>query len=405
MLYPLSSILMGPIMKTAYEYIVVGCGGIGSAALYWLARAAGAEVLGIERFGLGHDRGESQDHSRIIRLSYHAPAYTTLTPHTYAVWREVEEESGVQLVLKTGGLDLELVEGQQPQYIGHYAESMRTAGIAHEQLTARQVSERWPQFVLPDAVQALYQPDSGLVDARKANAVHTTLARARGAMILERTPVRSIQPRGDTVEVRTDDATFTARRVVVASGAWSSTLLGGLGIQLPLTVTQEQVTYFQTPHLREFAPGRFPIWIWHGGPRSCFYGFPIYGEVATKAGQDVGGDVVTADTRTFEPNPRAAADLRRFLERYIPRSLGPELYTKTCLYTLTPDRDFVIDTLPEHPQIAIAIGAGHAFKFAGLLGRILGDLATQGETSYPIDAFRLSRPALTDPSFPASFMV
>jgi sarcosine oxidase len=392
-------------MKTAYEYIVVGCGGIGSAATYWLAREAGAEVLGLEQFRLGHDRGESQDHSRIIRLSYHAPAYTALTRHTYAAWQTVEEESGIQLVLKTGGLDLELVADGRPQFINHYAESMRAAGIAHEELTSAEVVERWPQFELPDAVRALYQGDSGLVDARKANAVHTTLARARGATILEQTPVRAIRPLDDLVEVRTDVATFTARRVVVASGAWSNALLRGVGVELPLTVTQEQVTYFQTPHLREFAPGRFPIWIWHGGARDCFYGFPVYGEVATKAGQDVGGDVVTADTRTFEPNPRAAADLRRFLERYIPRSLGPELYTKTCLYTLTPDRDFVIDMLPEHPQIVVAIGAGHAFKFAGLIGRILSQLALQSASDYPIDIFRLDRPALTDPRFPASFMV
>jgi sarcosine oxidase len=165
------------------------------------------------------------------------------------------------------------------------------------------------------------------------------------------------------------------------------------------------VTYFQTPHLREFAPDRFSIWIWHGGARDCFYGFPIYGEVATKAGQDVGGDIVTADTRTFTPNPRAAADLRRFLERYIPRSLGPELYTKTCLYTLTPDRDFVIDVLPEYPQIALAIGAGHAFKFASLIGRILSQLAINGASEYPIGAFTLNRPALTDPNFPPAFMV
>jgi sarcosine oxidase len=389
----------------AYEFIVVGCGGIGSAAAYWLARAAGAEVLGLEQFRLGHDRGESQDHSRIIRLSYHAPAYTALTRHTYEAWRTAEAESGVQLVLKTGGLDLELVADGRPQFINHYAESMRAAGIAHEELTARQVIERWPQFRLPDEARALYQADSGLVDARKANAVHATLARARGATILEDTPVRAIRPAGDLVEVRTDAATFTARRVVVASGAWSNALLRGVGVELPLTVTQEQVTYFQTPYLREFAPERFPIWIWHGGARDCFYGFPVYGEVATKAGQDVGGDVVTAETRTFEPNPRAAADLRRFMERYIPRSLGPELYTKTCLYTLTPDRDFVIDRLPEHPQIALAIGAGHAFKFAGLIGRILSQLALDGAADYPIEAFRLDRPALTDPQFPPSFMV
>jgi sarcosine oxidase len=392
-------------MKTSYEYIVVGCGGIGSAATYWLAREAGAEVLGLEQFALGHDRGESQDHSRIIRLSYHDAAYTALTRHTYAAWQAVEEESGVQLVIKTGGLDLELTGENGPQYINHYAEAMRSADIPFQELSAHEVMARWPQFTLPDGVQALHQPDSGLVDARKANAVHATLARARGATILDNTPVRAIVPEGDRVAVRTDGATFHARRVVVTSGAWSNQVLREVGIALPLTITQEQVTYFQTPRLREFAPERFPIWIWHGGARGCFYGFPVYGEVAVKAGQDVGGDVVTADTRTFTPNPRSSADLHGFLERTIPGALGPELYTKTCLYTLTPDRDFVIDTLPEHPQIAVAIGAGHAFKFAGLIGRILSQLAIDGHSEYAIDAFRIDRPALTDPDFPASFMV
>jgi sarcosine oxidase len=392
-------------MKTSYDYIVVGCGGIGSAAAYWLAREAGREVLALEQFALGHDRGESQDHSRIIRLSYHTPAYTALMPHAYAAWREVEAESGVQLVLTTGGLDLELVGARGPQFINHYAGSMRAADIPFEELSAAQVAERWPQFRLPDGVRALFQADAGLVDARKANAVHQVLARARGATILDNTPVRAIRPRGDAVEVVTDTATFRAGRVVVASGAWTNIVLREAGVELPLTVTQEQVTYFQTPHLRAFAPDRFPIWVWHGGARDCFYGFPVYGEVAVKAGQDVGGDVVTADTRTFEPNPRAAADLRRFLEHYIPGALGPELYTKTCLYTLTPDRDFVIDTLPEHPQIVLAIGAGHAFKLAGLIGRILSQLALRGASEHPLGAFSVDRPALTDPSFPASFMV
>src|SRR5215510_7040692 len=121
-------------MKTVYEFIVVGCGGIGSAAAYWLAREAGREVLALEQFALGHDRGESQDHSRIIRLSYHTPAYTALMPHAYAAWHEVEAESGVQLVLKTGGLDLELVPDGGPRFINHYAESMRAAGVPHEEL-------------------------------------------------------------------------------------------------------------------------------------------------------------------------------------------------------------------------------------------------------------------------------
>jgi sarcosine oxidase len=130
-----------------------------------------------------------------------------------------------------------------------------------------------------------------------------------------------------------------------------------------------------------------------------FYGFPIYGEVATKAGQDVGGDTVTVDTRRMQPNPRTFEKLVRFLEERIPDFLGPVLYTKPCLYTMPPDRGFVLDTLPGLPQISLAIGAGHSFKFACLIGRILSDLALDGKTAYPISAFSLSRPGVTDPEF------
>ncbi|MGH8574730.1 MAG: FAD-dependent oxidoreductase, partial [Gammaproteobacteria bacterium] len=190
---------------------------------------------------------------------------------------------------------------------------------------------------------------------------------------------------------------FSADHLVLAAGAWTNSLLNQLGIDWPLTVTQEQVTYFATPNLREFAPDRFPIWIWRAPEE--FYGFPIYGEVATKAGQDVGGEEVTAATRTFEPNLSTKERLIRFLETYIPRFLGPELYTKTCLYTMPPDRHFVIDAVPGHPRITVAVDAGHAFKFATLIGRILSQLVVDGRTEYPIQPFRADRPALTDPTF------
>ncbi len=385
-------------MKTAYEYIVVGCGGIGSAAAYRLAREAGAEVLALEQYHLGHDHGASQDHSRIIRLSYHLPEYTALTRQTYDAWAEVEEACGVQLVVKTGGLDFGEADTDA---VDTYANAMRDAGIPFEELSPRDVMANWPQFTLDSGVRALYQADSGLVDARKANQAHQLLARAHGATILDRTPVRRVRATGDGVAVETDLATFFARRLVVAADAWTNQVLVGLGVAWPLTVTQEQVTYFATPRVRDFAPDRFPIWIWHG--RDILYGFPVYGEVATKAGVDVGGDVVTPDVRTFEPNPRAHDRLIRFLETNIPGFLGPVLYTKTCLYTMPPDRNFVVAPLPDYPQVIVAQGAGHAYKFAALLGKILCDLAAHGETAEPIAPFTPTRPALTDPTYPPSF--
>ncbi len=142
---------------------------------------------------------------------------------------------------------------------------------------------------------------------------------------------------------------------------------------------------------------RFPVWIWHGG--CSFYGFPVYGEVATKMGQHNGGHEVTAETRTFEPDAVRQQRYRNFLQRYLPRFVGPELYTKTCLYTVPPDQNFVLDRLPEFPQISVFVGAGNAFKFASLLGKILSELALDRQTEHGIETFRVDRPATRDPTF------
>lgn len=380
-------------MKRAYEYVVVGVGGIGSAAAYRLARIAGPEVLALEQFAIGHPHGASQDHSRIIRLSYHDPAYTALTPHTYTAWAEVEEESGVQLVVKTGGLDLAETDGP---VIDNYAKAMTAAGIPFDDMDAAEAMRRFPQWRLTGSERVLYQSEAGLVDAGKAIAAQVALARHHGATVLDNTPVRAIRAVGDGVEVHTDDGVFHAGKLVVAADAWTNQVLAGLGVSMPLTITQEQVTYWATPNLRRFAPDRFPIWIWHG---EDYYGFPVYGEVATKAGIDVGGETVTTETRTYEKNACADQRLRAFLDDRLPGYTGPELYTRSCLYTMPPDRNFTIDAVPGVPQVVVAQGAAHAFKFAALIGQILADLAATGQTPSPIDSFSFERAALTDPSF------
>jgi sarcosine oxidase len=163
------------------------------------------------------------------------------------------------------------------------------------------------------------------------------------------------------------------------------------------------VTYFATANLRDFAPDRFPIWIWHGEGDEEFYGFPVYGEVATKAAQDLGGPEVTLDRRAWEPDPVRVERVARFLDRVLPGYGGPELYTRCCLYDMPPDRDFVIDRVPGHPRLAVCVGAGHAAKFASLLGRILAELVAEGGTELPIEPFRADRPALSDPAFAPAY--
>ena len=379
-------------MKTAYDFITIGCGGLGSAAAYWLSCQAHGEVLALEQFQLCHPRGGSDDHSRIIRLAYDAPQFTALAPYAYTAWRQVEAESGIPLILKTGGLILGQMDTELGPTIENYARAMRDQGIPFREFSPPEVMERWPQFRLPDTVRTLYQADTGLVDARRANATHLALARANGATILDDTRVLGVRTVGDSVEVQTSRGAFTAGRVVIAAGAWTNTILESLGVQLPITVTQQQVTYFATPHLRDFAPDRFPVWMWRG--HENFYGFPVYGEVATKAAHTKLNDVVTVDTRTFEPNQAALERLQRFLAQHIPGALGPVLYTKTCLYDSTPDENFVLDTVPDAPQVVVGLGAAHAYKFAGLIGRILSQLAVDGQTPYPIESFTIDRPAL-----------
>ena len=388
-------------MKTDYEYIVLGLGGFGSAAAYWLARRAGTEVLGLEQFELGHVRGESQDHSRIIRLSYHTPGYVELAKFAYRAWEELEGESGEQIVLRTGGLDVGPRASAIP--LNTYSDSMDAAGVKYERLDADEIMRRWPQWRLRDDMHGLFQEQSGIAMAARANATHVRMAREHGATLYDRSLVDAIRPEEGEIEVSTAGATYRCRRLVITAGAWSNRALASVGIQLPLRVTKEQVTYFASHQLDQFQPGRFPIWIWMDDP--CFYGFPAFGEAGPKAGQDAGGQETTAETRTFEPDLDALNRVVRFLERHLPGALGPIIYTRTCLYTLTPDRDFVLDLLPEYPEIAIAIGGGHGFKFASLIGQILSDLAIDGHSPRDLAAFRIDRPILQLKDPPRNYMV
>ena len=388
-------------MKHDYDYIVLGLGGFGSAAAYWLSKRVGGQVLGLEQFELGHVRGESQDHSRIIRLSYHTPGYVELAKQAYHAWAAVERDSGEQLVLRTGGLDFAHRVSAIP--LRTYSESMDAAGVAYETLDAGEIMRRWPPFRLSDDIHGLYQAESGIAMAARGNAAHLRMAREHGATLRDQAPVEAIRPSNGEIEIDAGGVQYRCGRLILAAGAWSNQALAPFGIQLPLTVTQEQVTYFASPHLAAFQPERFPIWIWMDDP--CFYGFPVFGEAGPKVGQDAGGREVTTETRTFEPDQPALQRVRDFLGKYIPSLLGPVIYTKTCLYTLTPDRDFVLDAVPDHPNVSIAIGGGHGFKFASLVGRILSELAVDAHTDCNLGPFRLDRAILQLKNPPKHYMV
>ena len=195
-------------MRTDWDAIVVGLGGIGSGAAYWLSERLGDRVLGLEQFELGHFNGASQDHSRIIRLSYHRPDYVRLARRAYETWAAVEAASGSQIVTRTGGLDVAPRDASIP--LTDYTTSMDAEGVPYEHLDAAEITRRWPQWRLTDQHHGLYQAQSGLADPNRGNAAHQALARANGAMLLDRTPVTALRATYGEIEVDTPAGTSSA---------------------------------------------------------------------------------------------------------------------------------------------------------------------------------------------------
>ena len=382
-------------MAQRYRAIVIGCGAVGAAASYWLSRRLGGGVLALEQYQLGHSRGASEDHSRVIRHAYTRSEYTALTPAAYQSWNVAERGTGLQLVYRTGGLILAEEGSAGAAYVAAAAAAMDAANLPFEQLTGAEVMRRWPQWRLGGEHIALHDPESGILDIRRATAAHVALARARGATILAGAEVTAIAESASGVTVTAAGQEYSAGRVVLAGGAWNPVLLAMLGANLPITLTEEQVTYFATPKVAEFSPDRFGVYGYLADD-GLYYGFPVYGEVATKIGIDGAGPVVTPQTRTFARDEARVRRVLDFLERYLPAAVGPELYTRTCCYDFPPDRDFIADYVPGSQRVLVCAGAGHAGKFAALLGRILTELALDGSTGFPVSAFSATRPALAD---------
>jgi sarcosine oxidase len=386
-----------------WDVIVVGLGALGSGAAYWASTRSDARVLGVEQFEFGHANGASADHSRIIRLSYHRRDYVRLAKRAYATWAEVESEADERIVTVTGGLDLWPGDASIPK--SDYTESLAAEDVPFELLEAGEVMRRWPQWQLTDDVTAMWQAQGGLADPFKGNAAHRRLAERRGAVLRDRSPVTAIRDVAGELELDIAGTTHRAGRVILAADAWTNDLLAPFDRRLPLTVTKEQVTYFAAPDPAAFAPDRFPVWIWMDDP--CFYGFPTYGEAGPKAAEDCGGQATTPGERTFDRDDGAYGRVRGFLERRLPRAVGPDIYTKTCLYTLTPDRDLVVDRLPEAPGVTVLLGAAHAFKYASVLGRIAVELSFEGQTpsASELAQFAIDRPILLEREPATSWMV
>lgn len=370
-----------------YDAIVVGVGGMGSAALYHLARR-GKRVLGLERFGIPNEMGSSHGVTRIIRLAYYEhPAYVPLLRRAYALWRDLQERAGEQLLYLTGSIDAgppgsAVFEGSR--------RSCELHGLPHQVLSSREVAQRFPAYRLPPDALALFQPEGGFVLPERCIVAHVALARALGAEVHDRERALAWEPSADAVRVRTDNGTYEAARLVVTAGAWASTLLDRL---TGLAVPERQVLIWLEPRRPElFPPSRFPVFnlvVKEGR----FYGLPIFGVPGFKLGRYHHlEERVDPDRVDRACSPRDEAPLRAFADRYFPDGAGATLDMRVCLFTNSPDEHFIIDVHPDYPQVVFAAGfSGHGYKFCSVVGEILADLAENGATAQSIGLFRLAR--------------
>jgi len=360
---------------------------MGSATAYHLARR-GRTVLGLERFGIPHEMGSSHGLSRIIRLAYFEdPRYVPLLRRAYQLWRELEGQAGEKLLYITGSVEAGLpgsvvVEGSRL--------ACETHDLPYEMLTAAQLMRRFPAFRLPPEVGAILQGEAGFLDPERCIAAHVAIAEAHGAEIHRNEAVLGWEPRGDGVRVTTARATYEAGRLMLAAGAWTGKLMPGL---VHAAVPERQALAWLRPLRPElFALGKFPVFILDVED-GAYYGFPMYGIAGLKIGKHHHRHEVV-DPDAFDRQPAAEDErlLRAFAERYFPEGAGPTLALKSCMYTNSPDECFIVDRLPECPQVAVAAGfSGHGFKFCSVIGEIMADLAESGATSHDIAMFRLAR--------------
>jgi len=377
-----------------WDVAVIGLGAMGSAISYYLTQQ-GARVVGVDRFDPPHTFGSSHGQTRVIREAYFEhPAYVPLLQTAYTNWEKLEAESGDSLLLQTGGLmlgkpDSTLIQGSR--------ESAERYGIAHEILSQPEIMSRYPAFSLPTDMIGLKEQRAGLLYPEKCIASYLDLARRAGAEILTNQPLLNWQREGSGFVLQTSESELRCNKLVIASGAWTGSLLPELA--LPLQVTRQVLFWFETPepnpNPNPFAIGQFPIFLLEYGPDEFLYGFPDQGE-GFKIAQHLPGRPQDPDLLSQSVEPAEIEQMTEFLARFFPAlsSKHPAKLSKTavCMYTNTPDGHFLIDRHPEHDALwLVSPCSGHGFKFASALGDVLARAVLAERPAPELDFFSLAR--------------
>jgi sarcosine oxidase len=382
----------------AYDAIVVGLGAVGSATAYQLAKR-GARVLGLDKFAPPHDRGSSHGSTRITRLAIgEGEHYTPLAIRAHEIWREIEHETGADLLCTNGGLVISSPDKTSITHVEGFFENTvaaaRRFGITHELIDAHEIRRRYPMFAVADEEFGYFEPGAGFLRPESCVHAQLQLAQKYGADLHVRETVRGFDCTAAHAIVTTDAGSYQAERVVVAAGAWLPELIGG---PHPFRVFR-QVQYWFAPRdgVAAFRPDRFPVFIWElRSQRQGIYGFPATDGMT-------GGIKIATEHFESATDPQnvkrevsrneISAMYENFVAPHFPCVTSSCVRTATCLYTVTPDFGFVIDRHPDSDRVILASPcSGHGFKHSPAIGEALAQIVIDGTSRQNLDAFRLSR--------------
>ncbi|MDC0935169.1 N-methyl-L-tryptophan oxidase [Pirellulales bacterium] len=364
-----------PSSPNNYDAIVVGAGGIGSAAMAELARR-GLRVLGIDRLAPPHDRGSSHGQTRIIRRAYFEhPDYAPLADEAFRAWRKLEADSGTRLLVESGVLEIGPPDGV---VVPGVLRAATDHGLAVENLTADDIADRWPVLLAPPGLVGVFEPDAGYLYVESCVRAQLDAAIGAGAELLSGAEVVGWST-GSNLHVATDKGNFTARRLVITAGAWAGGLLDSLA--MPLEVRRKVMFWFAAaPEAQSM-----PCYLYEL-PGGVFYGMPALDDGTMKVAAHSGGAAVVDPLA--EDRAATAAEIEeveQFTRQHLAALAGQRVAESLCFYTMSPDEHFIVDRHPDDPRVVFAAGlSGHGFKFAPVLGQALADLALEGATELPV---------------------
>jgi sarcosine oxidase len=367
--------------------MVLGTGGVGSAALYHLAQR-GVNVLGLDRFPPGHDRGSSHGHTRVIRLAYFEhPDYVPLLQRTFELWEDLQQRCGDTLYVQTGVLEIGPPDGD---IVPGVLAAARQHALHVEELSSVELHRRFAGIRAPEAWVGVYEARGGYLLVEDCVRAHAEAALQAGAILRTGEEVQGWYAEGNGMVVQTDRERYWTERLVITAGAWASEMLNLAGIQL--SVLRKPLLWYRTKAHHYRPEAGFPVWLFET-PAGVFYGFPEIDARGLKVAEHTHGSPIAAPLQ-FDRQllPADRQPVEAFLQTHFPAVTNACQHHSVCMYTMSPDQHFIIDRHPDDERVCFVAGlSGHGFKFAAVLGEAMADLALTGTTAHPIGFLGLNR--------------